>query len=502
MTRRRKARNRKKPKNLPATQAPTTPTPTTPTPTTQTPTNKTTAITPATPTPTAIATAITRATAIAPTCHARPKPIIPLLNYQKEDIESNDRFRWNCWARQTGKSFTKSLRRIIRGLKRRRNQIFLSAGERQCKALMQKARQHCHALKIATRVLSRDKTRFQFKEKQMEIELPGGIRIIGLPANPHTARGYTGDVLLDEFAMHKDDREIWSAMFPTLLRGKGELDIASTPMGKESVFHDIQFNPRFTTSRVTLHEAVDAGLKVDIEEIRTAMGDEARFRREFLCEFADSDEAFIDYDRLLNCTTPHLNIARKPDEIKEEKEELFAGIDLARHHDTTVMWVLQKQTQRLTTIGLIELRQQTFANQFQQLRQLLERPNLRKCCIDATGLGMPLAEKAVEEFGPHRVEPITFTAASKAQIAHQLKYNIEQQLIEIPDDEKVIKDLHAIRRIVTAAGNVRLDAQRSNQSHADRFWAAALAVHGACTPAPHAEARIGTQLAFSRKGIW
>lgn len=34
-------------------------------------------------------------------------------------------------------------------------------------------------------------------------------RIIGLPANPETARGFTGDVLLDEFAMHAFDREIW-----------------------------------------------------------------------------------------------------------------------------------------------------------------------------------------------------------------------------------------------------------------------------------------------------
>jgi len=81
---------------------------------------------------------------------ARARTIIPLLDYQREDVESDARFRWNCWSRQTGKSFTKSLRRILRGLARRRTQIFLSAGERQSRELMQKARQHCQALKIAT----------------------------------------------------------------------------------------------------------------------------------------------------------------------------------------------------------------------------------------------------------------------------------------------------------------------------------------------------------------
>ena len=46
-------------------------------------------------------------------------------------VEDEARLTWNCWARQTGKSFTFSLRRVLRGLQRRRNQIILSAGERQ-----------------------------------------------------------------------------------------------------------------------------------------------------------------------------------------------------------------------------------------------------------------------------------------------------------------------------------------------------------------------------------
>ena len=104
---------------------------------------------------------------------ARAKPIIPLLNYQREDVDSEARFRWNCWARQTGKSFTKSLRRILRGLSRKRTQIFLSAGERQSRELMQKARQHCEALKIANdyydNLFFRD-----LSIKQLEIALPGG----------------------------------------------------------------------------------------------------------------------------------------------------------------------------------------------------------------------------------------------------------------------------------------------------------------------------------------
>lgn len=444
-----------------------------------------------------------RKTNAATACFAQPRPVIPLLDYQKADVESNDRFRWNCWARQTGKSFTKALRRILRGLRRKRNQIFLSAGERQCAALMRKAREHCQALQIASRCTTRKSDQsFNFRARQMELELPGGVRIIGLPANPATARGYTGDVLLDEFAMHKDDREIWSAMFPTLLRGGGELDMASTPKGKGTVFHETQFNEDFGVSYVTLPQAVEAGLNVNTEEIRKAMGDESRFRQEFLCEFLDSEEAFLDYDRLLACVSTDLKLVEHAAELHGETTDLVAGVDLARHRDLTVMWVARIRRDRLQTAAILELRQQTFAKQYEHLRTLINAPTMKRCCIDATGLGMPFAERALEEFGSHRVEPITFTAAAKAEIAQQLRCRIEEQKLDIPDDERVIKDLHAVRRIVTATGHVRLDADRNNESHADRFWAAALAVHAGENPQGPAEAMVGASLHFSRKGTW
>ncbi len=164
---------------------------------------------------------------------ATPKPFFPLLCYQKAAVESEARFRWSCWSRQTGKSFTMSLRRILRGLRRSRNQIFLSASERQSRELMQKTQQHCRALQIAIRHYHShwlDGTAF----KQLEIELPNGVRVIGLPANPETVRGFTGDVFLDEFAMHNDDREIWAGGQPL---GRGVPDASARRRRAGRGFH-------------------------------------------------------------------------------------------------------------------------------------------------------------------------------------------------------------------------------------------------------------------------
>ncbi len=266
-------------------------------------------------------------------------PVVPLLAYQREDVEVTARFNWCCWSRQIGKSFTKSLRRIVRGLVRRRNQIFLSAGERQSRELMVKAQQHCRAMAIAAEL--RSETTFAGMEfKHLEIRLPNGARVIGLPANPQTARGFTGDVFLDEFAMHRDDREIWAAVFPTVLRDDGELDVASTPKGPANLFAELRGNTEFRHSTVTLYDATEQGLKLDAELVRRSMNDEALFRQEFLCEFLDEVGAFLTYEQIAGCEDGTLEHALDWAAMEQRAEPAFVGVDVGRRRDLTVMWVL------------------------------------------------------------------------------------------------------------------------------------------------------------------
>lgn len=432
---------------------------------------------------------------------AQVKPVVPLLDYQREDVESDARFRWNCWARQTGKSFTKSLRRILRGLHRQRNQIFLSAGERQSLELMQKARQHCQALKIATDFID---NRF-FRDlsiKQLEIVLPRGVRIIGLPANPMTARGFTGDVFLDEFAMHADDREIWGAIFPTILRGDGELDVASTPKGKSNIFYQLRANPLFSTSEVSITDAIAQGLDADVETLRTAMGDDMLFRQEFLCEFVDEATAFLPYDQIAACAEPNLTVCDSVAQLSRDSRELFVGVDIGRVHDLTVAWVLAQEDDLLWTVGLFELSGAPFRVQFDLLSELLSLKRVRRCCIDAGGLGMQLAEQAVERFGEHRVEALTFTTALKSQMASALRIAVEARRIRIPADDRIRNDWHSVERGMTQSGHFRLAAPRKGGSHADRFWAAALAVHATEAGSGRAESMSAAPLKFARSGAW
>ncbi|MGB9626353.1 MAG: terminase large subunit domain-containing protein [Phycisphaerae bacterium] len=479
---------------------------------------------------------------------ATARAAIRLLPYQREDIESPARFNWCCWSRQIGKSFTKSLRRILRGLKRRRNQVFLSAGERQSRELMLKAQQHCQALAMAA--ACRCDSSFEGMEvRHLQLTLPNGVRIIGLPANPHTVRGFTGDVFLDEFAMHREDREIWAAVFPTVLRGDGELDVASTPKGPANLFAELRDNPSFRHSTVTLHDAIAQGLRLDAEEIRRSIHDDALFRQEFLCEFLEEVGAFLTVEQIAACEDGTLTLpARLTPESTQNAERIgeslraiaaseacFVGVDIGRRRDLTVLWALgfrgpgagSRAEDRaviprgstpdarnpspdpvgrgvLVSVGVIEMREAPFREQYEVLRRLMGIRSVRRCCIDASGVGMAMAEAAEEEFGTGRVEGLTFTPVMKDRLATGLKRRIEDRTVRLPADDAVRADLHSVRWDVTVGGAGRFLVSREGDSHADRFWALALAVRAAESAGPPARVEFQTAggLRFARAGIW
>ena len=105
---------------------------------------------------------------------------------------------------------------------------------------------------------------------------------------------------------------------------------------------------------------------------------------------------------------------------------------------------------------------------------LLRLPQVRRLCIDATGLGNQLAEEAKREFD-WKVEPITFTQQSKSDLAYPLRSMHEDVHLRYRRDEKLRNDLRGIKKSITVGGNERFEGE-SGDSHCDRFWAKALAV--------------------------
>ncbi|MFQ5778930.1 MAG: terminase large subunit domain-containing protein, partial [Terriglobia bacterium] len=161
---------------------------------------------------------------------------VKLYPYQQRWVEDNARFKIACKARQVGFSFAAALRVVRRRQKKPGLTVWLSASERQALEAMEHIRHHVGGTKVIAEYSE------SFVEatsmKQHEVRLPNGSRIVALPANPDTVRGFAGDVVLDEFAFHRDAEAIWRAAFATATRGF-QLEIISTPNGTRGKFYEL-----------------------------------------------------------------------------------------------------------------------------------------------------------------------------------------------------------------------------------------------------------------------
>ena len=114
---------------------------------------------------------------------------------------------------------------------------------------------------------------------------------------------------------------------------------------------------------------------------------------------------------------------------------------------------------------------------------MLEDSRVKRCCIDATGIGAMMAEQAHEKF-KSKVQEVIFTMGSKSEMAYPMKQRFEDRTVTIFDDLKLHADLRSVKTSTTASGNVIFTAEAgASDGHADRFWSHALAIMAADTGA-------------------
>lgn len=406
-----------------------------------------------------------------------------LLSYQQAWIQ--DRSGLKIWlaARQIGKSFALAMEAVTEGLESKCNNLILSSSERQSKEVMQKVYSHLRYLKVRSDEVIRAE-----RETKEEVLLPNGSRIISLPANPDTVRGFSGNVFLDEFAFHKDTREIWRAMYPTTTRGY-KIRIASTPNGKSNMFYDLwQHNDQISKHMTDIYTAKAQGLDIDIEKLKQGVGDPDSWAQEYECQFVDEATAYITYEMITSCEDEGATV-EMPGDLETvyssifPRPEFYMGVDIGRKRDLTVFWFWERVGDVFWTRMVKRLYKAPFRVQRDAL--FLYLPYVRRCCIDATGLGMQLAEEAVERFGS-RAEAVTFTGAVKEDLAVTLRRRFEDRQVRIPIDREIREDIHSVKKFTTAAGNVRFDSERTEMGHADHFWAGALGVHAGVSSGPAA----------------
>lgn len=340
------------------------------------------------------------------------------------------------------------------------------------------------------------------------LQFATGCRIHSMSSNPDAQAGKRGDRVLDEFALHPDPRKLYSIAYPGITWG-GSLEIISTHRGSANFFNQLVLevtkkgNPKgFSLHTVTLQNALDQGFlaklqaklpkddpRQDMDEaeyfdfIRSGCADEETFLQEYQCIPSDDAAAFISYEMLDACKyRPGEPWQRTLEELAAAGHPLTAGIDVGRKHDRFVLWLDEHVGGIAFTRLLLVFKNRTFSAMEADVWPVLALPNLRRCCIDNTGLGIQFAERAQERFGKYRIEAVTFTGPVKEELAYPVRASLEDRTCRLPDLPEVFSHFRAIRKETTAAGNVRFAAEANEGGHADLFWAKALAAHAAKVP--------------------
>ncbi|MCL2524565.1 MAG: terminase family protein [Betaproteobacteria bacterium] len=439
------------------------------------------------------------------------QPALPLYPYQRRWLQDDARFKIAMFARQCGKTFTSTLEIALDVARaeaegRRSRWVILSRGERQAREAMNEGvKLHLRALQAGFREFE---TPFDASIRALEVELPGGSKITALPANPDTARGFSANVLLDEFAFHQDSRAIWKALFPVISKPGLKLRVISTPNGKGNKFYELMTggptppptpplrskggeafpsSPLQSRGEVgrgvdgwsrhvtNIYQAVADGLPRDIKELRRGAGDEDLWAQEFELKWLDEAHAWLDFDLITGCESEH---AGQPHAYTGGP--CYVGMDIAARNDLFVIWVVEQIGDVLWTREIIERKGIPFAEQDALLDDVFRRYRVLRCCIDQTGMGEKPVQDAQSRHGRLRVEGVLFTGPNKLTLATQGKEAFEDRKIRIPEGNPALRaDLHKLKKQTSPTGAPRFVADSDASGHADRTWACFLAINAA-----------------------
>ena len=440
-------------------------------------------------------------------------PVLNLLPYQRRWVADNSPLKIVVKGRQIGFSFAATIRAVFKCLERKTTWILLSKGERQSRLLMEKIQEHIQSLGIVAQAF--ESSFFEGTTiKQLETRFANGSVIYGLPANPDTARGYSGHVTLDEFAFHADAEKIYAALYPTVTRGYN-LEVISTPNGQQGKFFDLaqtaglaNGNPEVlnepsaaqqmppTSNRESrnrkwsghwcdIYKAVREGLGIDVELLRAGVDEEA-WRQEFCCEFVSEAAQWIPAELFqLNVSIEASMDLESQFQVsnRDARDRLYSGWDVARKHDLSVIWLAELVGDVTWTRAVIEMRNLPTPDQVRQARAIM--PLVRRMEIDQSGMGLAIYEALAREF-PGKVEGIQFTTAKKETLAVLAKRRMEEAKVRLPDSNAVRESFRSVKKSSNALGQARFDAEHdSTFGHGDHFWAFCMAEAAAQQPVYH-----------------
>jgi len=424
------------------------------------------------------------------------------------------------WARQIGKSFVLAAWAVDRLLSRPGRLLTVLSNSRDNGAeFVLKAAEICERLGAVcqTEDLSPD---LKYENMRMEVRITvngkaGRIKV--LAANPRTARGFTGDLILDEFAFHENSAAIWEAAEPIISSNPDFVcRIASTGNGKFNMFYRLATGGEYPIHRVTRTDAWKQGVKIyDLKTRAEISPDQARakaldkraYDQNYECVFNDENMTLLTHELINAAEREGVGVICEQDwnpvalaYLMRTKGDIFVGVDVGRNRDLTVISAIERLGREYFVRAILRIENMRLPQQQAHLGVLCKFPKFRCAAIDMTGIGLGLLEYSQDAFGAGRILGVNFSSTVPATnailaegrkketvriteaMATELLQIYEDRRIQHPYDQQMRDDLRKPERIVSPGGRVSIAAVRDEAGHADHFWSLALAVRAAGNP--------------------
>lgn len=312
----------------------------------------------------------------------------------------------------------------------------------------------------------------------------GRQRIMAQAASPNAARGYTSNIWWDEAAHYPDGAEMFEAL-RHCTRGYYRMIVSGTPWGgRDNQFYKLVHNdesydgqPLWSKSIIDIHQAVALGRGYNIER-EEKQSDPDKWAREMLLQWIEGSEQWLPSALLDKAESPLCSVDGS--QARDGRgAQFFLGNDIGLRGDRWVAWVLQRVGDQLITVEVIALKGATFEDHHRVIDRLMRVYNPVRFAIDQGGMGEGSTELYTRLYGS-RVEGVIFNPNNKGEMAVRVKREMEAGKLLIPAHQHEIRaDLRSLTRTISAAGNVRFDADRKDGGHADYYTALALATSAA-----------------------
>ena len=385
------------------------------------------------------------------------------LPYQKSFFCNPAKRKIWLSARQAGKSFCLGGMLVHSALSTQNGlSLCISTGAKAASEIIMKCIQFAKAVEVLT-----DKA-ITFRSSFDGVKFSNGSRVLALPSSTDGAnlRGWTvtGCVAIDEAAFIRNLDSIMQAIAPTLSRSQtAQLVIASTPAGKNGKFYDMwkaaQNDPSWYAQSTTIHDAILAGLDVDLDSLHKLCPDREVFAQEYECVFQSSLDNMLDPE-----------LIEETDSIPENANGTWLGIDIGRQHDRTSIVAVKQVGDKLYVDSIKTLHRCEYQKQLDEFaKHAAAQKNLVAGYIDAGGIGSAVAEFAGQKISP-KLKPFIFTATSKTPSYELFRSKVMQrgQILFSPEAAKLARaDVLNVSRIVTESGQVRYTADSNAEGHGD-----------------------------------